>query len=195
MNVMSILSDPKDTNELVQSLGWNEDEVRQVLHGFELAELVERRSIACTGKFVVYEPDPNHAQSLRDSLEESDHRYSGKVIRDKLALQLVLKRAIPHTLVFAGDDESACALIKKLLSLDDPNVMRMKRVALTSDGSHRDDWSQRLGFRVDDTLTRPCSAKQLFAALNRLQSVQSEQCYAATADSLGHTEFVTGVSS
>lgn len=191
MNVISILSDPKDTQELVQTLGWNEDEVRQVLYGFELAELVERRSIACTGKFVVYEPDPNHAQSLRDSLEESDNRFNGKVIRDKLALQLVLKRAIPHTLVFAGDDESACTLIKKLLSLDDPNLMRMKRVALISDGSHRDGWSQRLGFRVDDTLSRPCSAKQLFEALNRLQSVQSGQLYAAMADSVGQTEFVT----
>lgn len=185
MNVLNVLSDPKDVQELVQSLGWDEDEVRQVFHGFELAELVERRAKACTGNFVVYEPDPNHAQKLRETLEESDSGYSGKVVRDKLALQLILKRTIPNTLVFASDDEGVCALIKKVLAHDDPRVSQMKLIALTNDGCPRGDLSKRLGFRVDETLARPCSAKQIFATLIKLQGVQSDPLIINSAGSTG----------
>lgn len=180
MNLLNVLSDPKEVQELVQTLGWGEDEVRQVLHGFELAELVERRA-QTSGNFVVYEPDPNHAQKLRVSLEESDNRFTGKVVRDKLALQLLLKRTIPHTLVFAGEDEAVCVLIKKLLAHEDARGIKL--VALTNDGRQRGDWSQRLGFKVDETLVRPCSAGQLFAALSRLQGVHCHQ--PPTVDTVG----------
>lgn len=168
MKILNVLSDPKDTQELVQTLGWDADEVWQVLHGFELAELVQRRAHAVAGQFVVYEPNASHAQTLRASLEESDNRYTGKVVRDKLALQLVFKRSTPHTLVFAGDDDSACGLVEKVLANDELPAARIKCIALTSDGSQSVDWSQRANFNVDDTLARPCTAEQLFAAMDRL---------------------------
>lgn len=184
MNLMNVLSEPKDARELVRTLGWDSDEVGQVLLGFEQAELIERRVQSCAGLFVVFEPDPTHAQRLRESLEASDNRYSGKVVRDKLALQLVLKRTIPHSLIFAGDDEAACALIGKILDYDDPQIEQMQRIVLTSDRSHRDDWTQQLGFRVDSALSRHSTATQLFAVLDRLQSGKSTSPPLATAGSI-----------
>ncbi len=185
MNLLNVLSDPKDTRELARTLGWDSDEVGQVLLGFEQAELIEKRVQSSVGSFVVFEPDPTHAQRLRESLEASDNRYSGKVVRDKLALQLVLKRTIPHSLIFAGDDEAACALLGKILGNDDPQLAQMQRIVLTSDGSHRDDWSQQLGFRVDGTLSRHSTAAQLFDVLERLQSSPTRLSPLATADSVG----------
>jgi CheY-like chemotaxis protein len=166
MNVLNALSEPKDVREIVQSLGWDEVEVRQVLHGFELAELIERRSYANAGKFVVFEPNANHAQSLRNSLEESNNRYSGKVVRDKLALQLVLKRTVPHTLVFSGDDASACAVIGKVFQMH-PRASEIKCIAVVDDASPSVDRNQ-FGFHVDEKVSRPCTAEQLFAAMDRL---------------------------
>ncbi len=191
MNVLNVLSDPKDTQELVHALGWDEDEVRQVLHGFELAELVERRAHVNSAKFVVFEPDANHAQSLRASLEESDNRYSGKVVRDKLALQLVLKRTIPHTLVFAGDDDATCVLIRNVFATNDPRAAKIKRVAMTDNSSQRFDSVQRVGFQVDATLARPCTAEQLFTVMDRLQNTATQRTPIATAALVEQTEFVT----
>ncbi len=44
MKVLNTLSEPKSSGELAETLGWDIDEVRQVLSGFVMAELVEQRA-------------------------------------------------------------------------------------------------------------------------------------------------------
>jgi CheY-like chemotaxis protein len=170
MKVLNVLSDPKDTGELTEALGWNGDEVRQVLSGFVMAELVEQRQNAVAGQFVVFEPNSVAAQSLRASLEDSDNRYAGKVVRDKLALQLVLKRAVPHTLVFDGDEQSSCELIKQLFNTPGAKSAKVKRIAVvnTDETSPSLDWNERVGFSPDEVIARPCTAEMLFRAMDRL---------------------------
>ncbi|MCR9291076.1 MAG: response regulator [bacterium] len=171
MKVLNVLTDPKEPEELAQTLGWDIDEVHQVLQGFELAELVERRKNAVSGQFVVFEPNSDHAHDIRESLEESDNRYSGKVVRDKLALQLVLKRSVPHTLVFAGDEPTSCDLMRRIFASDDPRAAQIKRVVMTS---RQDvDWNEELGFHVDATLNRPCAAESLFQIMDQLLAGQN----------------------
>lgn len=170
MKVLNVLSEPKDTVELAEELGWDATEVRQVLDGFLLAELVEKRTQVIAGQFIVFEPNPSAAQSLRSSLDASDHRYAGKVVRDKLALQLVLKRAIPHTIIFAGDDATACQLMSKLFATANTKAAKIKRLAII-DGSEAGTiihWQERVGFEPDDVVTRPCTAECLFAIMDRL---------------------------
>jgi hypothetical protein len=174
MKVLNVLSDPKDASELAETLGWNLDEVRQVLSALVMAELVEQRSHAVAGQFVVFEPDAGAAQNLRASLEDSDNRYVGKVVRDKLALQLVLKRSVPHTLVFAGDDDSACQLVEKLFATQNPKAASVRRIALVgNDGPQDVDWNSRVGFGPDEVIARPCTAELLFRAMDRLLDNQT----------------------
>ncbi|QDT07172.1 Transcriptional regulatory protein AfsQ1 [Rubripirellula lacrimiformis] len=170
MKVLNLLAEPKSADDLSQTLGWNPDEVRQVLTGFTLAELVESRTQNVAGSFVVFEPQADAAQSLRTSLEESDNRYTGKVVRDKLALQLVLKRTVPHTLVFAGDDQATCLLMKQLFATKNPKAAKIKRVALISADPHSQniDWNESLGFTPDETLRRPATAELLFRVMDRI---------------------------
>ncbi len=165
-----MLADPKDSAELTEALGWNRDEVRQVLSGFVLAELVEQRHNAVAGQFVVFEPNSVAAQSLRTSLEDSDNRYAGKVVRDKLALQLVLKRAVPHTLVFDADEQSSCDLMKQLFNTPNAKAAKVKRIAVVNTGetSPSLDWNERVGFSPDEVIARPCTAEMLFRAMDRL---------------------------
>jgi CheY-like chemotaxis protein len=170
MKVVNALAEPRDVQELTEALGWNQDEVRQVLSAFVMAELVEQRKHAVAGHFVVFEPDAAAAQNLRGSLEESDHRYIGKVVRDKLALQLILKRSIPHTMIFAGDDEATCQLMRQLFSTANPKAARVKRIAILS-GNHAlpaSAWTARLGFIPDEVVARPCTAELIFRAMDRL---------------------------
>ena len=170
MKVLNVLSDPKDAHNLASSLGWNSDEVRQVLEGFVMAELVEQREQAIAGQFVVFEPDTQAARNLRASLEGSDHRYMGKVVRDKLALQLVLKRSVPHTLVFAADDETSCQLVQKLFSTDNPKAAGVRRIAIIGqqEDGHSIQWDQRLGFQPDAVVNRHSDVEALFAAMDRI---------------------------
>ncbi len=170
MKVLNVLAEPKDSNELAEALGWNSDEVQQVLSGFVMAELVEKRTHAVAGQFVVFEPDAVAAQNLRASFEDSDNRYLGKVVRDKLALQLVLKRSVPHTLVFAGDDEQSCQLVGQLFATQNAKAANIKRIALVGgeQASQDMDWHQLVGFGPDEVIARPCTAEQLFKAMDRL---------------------------
>ncbi len=172
MKVLNVLTDPKDSHELAEALGWNSDEVRQVLQGFVMAELVEQRAHTVAGQFVVFETNAAAAQDLRSSLEDSDNRYLGKVVRDKLALQLVLKRSVPHTLVFSGDDELSCQLMGKLFATQNPKAAGVRRIALVADAAESQsiDWNARVGFAPDEVIARPCTAELLFRAMDRLLS-------------------------
>lgn len=177
MKVLNVLSDPKDATEIAETLGWNEDEVRQVMGGFVMAELVEERAHAVAGQFVVFEPNAVAAQNLRASLEDSDNRYAGKVVRDKLALQLVLKRSVPHTLIFAGDDKLSCQLIRQLFSTQNPKAENVRRIAILGgeDGGQDINWTERIGFCPDEVLARPCTAELLFRAMDRILTASSKQ--------------------
>jgi hypothetical protein len=166
MKVLNVLSDPKTAGELAASLGWNLDEVRQVLHGFTMAELVEERHQAVPGQFVVFEPDAGAAQTLRSSLEDSDNRYAGKVVRDKLALQLLFKRSVPHTLVFSGDDDHVCQIVRQMFATDNPAAASVRRIVVCGPADH--DWNERVGFEPHELLRRPCTATALFEAMDRV---------------------------
>jgi CheY-like chemotaxis protein len=170
MKVLNALSDPKDTNELAEVLGWNVEEVHQVMSGFVMAELVERKSHTVAGQFVIYEPNATAAQNLRLSLEESDNRYVGKVVRDQLALQLVLKRSVPHTIVFCGEDPSSYQLIKQLFATAHPKAAHVRRIAMVKESATKQeiDWTTRVGFQPHAIIARPCTAEQLFYSMDRL---------------------------
>ncbi|MGB0599154.1 MAG: response regulator [Rubripirellula sp.] len=169
MKILNVLSEPKDQDQVATALKWESEEVRQVLEGFVLAELVEKRDQAVAGQFIIFEPDAHAAQSLRRSMEESDQRYNGKVVRDKLALQLVLKRSIPHTLIFAGDDDATCELIQNLFATPNPKAAHVKRIAIHHDPSNQAiDWRQKIGFQPHDVVSRPCTAELLYRAMDRL---------------------------
>ncbi|TWT83802.1 Transcriptional regulatory protein AfsQ1 [Planctomycetes bacterium CA13] len=170
MKVLNVLSEPKDANELASALGWNTDEVHQVMRGFVMAEIVEQRTHQVRGEFVVFEPNAVAAQNLRTSLEDSDNRYVGKVVRDQLALKLLLKRVLPHTLIFAADDESSCQMVRKLFATQNPNAARIKRIALVGSTANDPpiDWMARVGFDPQVIIARPCTAELMFREMDRL---------------------------
>ena len=172
MKVLNSLSEPSDVPTLTKALGWETSEVLKVLEGFELAELVERRTQSVAGQFVVFDTNANRAQFLRQSLEQSDNRYLGKVVRDKLALQLVLKRQVPHTLVFAGDDEYVCELVKRLFASNNAAIENVKRIAISDESNF--DWSN-LGFHGDGVVDSSVDADSLFGLLDQIFSSNSSE--------------------
>jgi hypothetical protein len=173
MKILNALAEPKDEIELAEALGWETSELRRVLNGFVRAELLEQKTQTVPGQFVVFEPDANAAQHLRTTLDASDMRYAGKVVRDKLALQLVFKRAVPHTVFFSVDDAASCELMSKLFSSNNPKAATIKKVGLSADPqttTQREALSEKLGFCLDGIVSNKGGAETLFQCMDRLFS-------------------------
>ncbi len=172
MKILSLLSDARPLDELATRLGWSEEEVQRVLHGFQQAELVESR-VQCTKRqVVVFEPEITAAQQARQSLQETQHAsFAVKVVRDRLGLQLMLKRACPDAIFFAADDEEGCQFIHQLFKSAGVAADKVKRVAISSLPSSEQssiDWNSKLGFTLDAVIPRPYTAELLFRTLDKI---------------------------
>src|SRR5690606_24115657 len=55
---------------------------------------------------VVLDDDATTARNLRKRLDEEGGRYAAKIVRDQLAVQLLLKRSRPHALIMPMDSEA-----------------------------------------------------------------------------------------
>lgn len=172
MKILNSLSEPKNIDQLTECLGWDEDEIRRVLDGFITAELVEKKTQQVSGQFVVFEPDSDTANTLRKTLEDTNSRHEGIVVRDRLALQLVFKRAIPHTIFFNVDDPGTCDLMGMIFRSQNVKVNAIRKVAMCRDFEHakQDALEATLGFSLDGIITRDCSAKDLFIEMDKLAS-------------------------
>jgi CheY-like chemotaxis protein len=170
MKVLNVLSEPRTIDQLVELLGWDEDEVRQVFSGFVMADLVEPQFQSAAGQFLIYEPDPQRAQRIREQLDQSDSTFSGQVVRDRLALQLVLKRAVPHTIAFSVSNQESCRLMKQLFASKNPKAANVKRIAMLDQGQDAQsvEWIGLVGFYPHQTIHHPFSAAAFHHALEEL---------------------------
>jgi hypothetical protein len=114
MNLMSALAETTTCGQLTERLGWPEDEVRRVLHAFELAELIERRTVRETTKVFAVASQPEIHGRLANWFKASTSQVSGKLVRDWLALGLLLRRQKPEVLVVEADDQASLTHLQKL---------------------------------------------------------------------------------
>ena len=167
MKILNLLSEPQTGSQLAHKLGWEQDEVRRVLHGFVLAELVESRRDSAVAKVVLFEPDPAAARQARSMFGEGDDRFGVKVVRDALAFQLLLKRAAPDAVVFAVDDDASRRTVSTVLSGGELQSSVSCRIAIGPQGDEPIDWKACLGFTPDAVLQRPYTRESLFSLLDR----------------------------
>ena len=97
--IVGLLAEPHSLTQISQKLSWEESETIRVLYALTKAELVEAKRVAAKPTVVLFEPDAEHAQQIRSDLEQTDTGFNIKVAREKLALQLLLKKDVPDALV------------------------------------------------------------------------------------------------
>jgi hypothetical protein len=83
------------------------DEAHRVLDGLRLADWVQSQVRDEQRTALALESDPEGTTVLREFLSGEDAPWSGKVVRDELGLQLLLRRSQPEALLIAltGDEE------------------------------------------------------------------------------------------
>jgi len=114
MKILSQLSEPMSSQDIATRLGLNHDEVRRVLYGLTLAELVECRKQTAAKTVFALEQDPNGGQVLRSLLSDGSRGFAGRVVRDQLGLQLLVKRSVPDAILMAIDNEELRRLAEKV---------------------------------------------------------------------------------
>jgi hypothetical protein len=194
MNILGLLSEPRSVVQLAEHLEWEQDMVRRVLFGLTLAELVEPQMRSQTRQYVLFEPIAETAQRLRATLAKFSTRFPGKVVRDGLALQLVLKRSQPDALFFAADTEEAQKVVREMFTRSKLPLENVKRVGIlngqvdeNSEGFWN-QWPEKIGTHLDATLGRPYTAEQLVEVLDQLFA-GAEPCTAEkVSDSARHAD-------
>ena len=90
--ILSQLTEPRTIEQLAQILSWDAKEVRRVLHGLELAELVSTQPIEGGVRIVAFEHDVAAADRLKASFQDSE-QYTLQVVTDPTAFELLVRRA------------------------------------------------------------------------------------------------------
>ena len=174
MKVMNLLGEPRSVDELQKRLGWQRDEVRRVLAGFVAADILESRRDESKGKFVAYETNSVVAAQLRSQLKQSDGPYTGKIVRDTLTLQLLVKRTRPDAVFFAVDTPQSCDAIREAYT-SAQEAFGDSRMIVFAPAKVVDDpnvpWEKLLGFEPDKLIHTPYSSDTLVGVMNELDSL------------------------
>lgn len=162
MKLLSYLEDPATPQQLAERTGMDEQDLTRVLSGLEMADWVERREHTQTRQVLAMEADRDGSLLLRDFLNSDDNAFTGRVVRDRLGMQLLLKRNNPEAVILPMDSADAVDLLNGLrASAENGNV----RVIGISSG----EGDQEL--EVDAVITRPYSAEDVLGAIEQTQAV------------------------
>ena len=168
MKVLSSVGDAMTAKDLAGKLDADADETRRVLQGLALADLIERQVGGRSRSIVVLDGDASAARRLRQKLDEQGGRYTAKIVRDQLAVQLLLKRSKPDALIMPLDTDAerefAVAVHKHLKKKEIP----AKWIGLHANGDEENSSDWKPPIPCNAVVSRPCDADQILGELDRI---------------------------
>lgn len=105
MRLMNVVAETVSVSQIASQLGWSEEEVRRVVAGFEMAELVEQTVASSAMRVFGVVSEPAIAANIGGFFQANQDKINGRVVRDLLGLRLLLRRARPDVLVLEYSDE------------------------------------------------------------------------------------------
>ena len=157
MKLLSYLEDATTPQQLADKTGIDRDEVVRVLVGLEQVDWIERREHKQTRQVIAMESDRDASNMLRDMMNNDEHGVSGRVVRDRLGLQLLLKRNTPDCVIIPMDSPESIELARSLReSADNP----VRVIAIAPD----DEINGTL--EADAVLCRPYTLNEVLDAVN-----------------------------
>jgi hypothetical protein len=171
MKLLGFLSEPRSVDDLARRTGWQPIEIRRVSFGLTLAELVERQAHSQTAKVIAFETNPMSAERMRGFLADSSSQLTGKVVRDRLALQLALRRVSPDVMIVALDSEDTAKLIGEFARSSDAQLASTRWVVIFAEESPLQEnatWRELLPFTPNATITSPFTPEQLTSTLKEI---------------------------
>jgi CheY-like chemotaxis protein len=157
MKLLSHLEDPITAEQLADKTGMDRDQIVRVLQGFEAIEWIERREQEETRQLLAMESDRRAANVLR-GLFNGNHDLSGRVVRDRLGLQLLLKRNTPDFVILPTDVPESAELARQLRESAEHQNVRL--IAVTSNENPINE------LPADAVLSRPYTLEDVLEIVN-----------------------------
>ena len=174
MKIMNLVSEPRSVEELQVRLGWEREELRRVLAGFAAADILECKRDESEGKFVAYETNSVAAAQLRSGMKKASGQFAGKIVRDTLTLQLLVKRTNPDAVFFAVDTPQGCDAIREAYQSAREAFGESRKIVLAPAKVVDDPnvpWEKLLGFAPDQLLHSPYTYETLIEVMQDLDSL------------------------
>ena len=105
MRLMNVIAERVTISEITKQLEWPEEEVRRVLNGFELAELIQQSKVSKTMRVFGVARKQEIAENVTMFFKANQDKLDGRLVRDLLALRLLMRRSKPTALVLEVTDE------------------------------------------------------------------------------------------
>jgi hypothetical protein len=160
--LLSQMSEPSTVEQLATRANMPAEETQRVLYAMLLAELVDARLQDQGQQLLAIEADSGGAQQLRAMLEHSND-ITGRVIRDRLALQLVLHRMSPTVIAVALDNPECRALALELQQSH--NFPNAKWIGIQTSNESR---TPEIELRLDQIVMRPFTAHEMKEVVDEL---------------------------
>lgn len=171
--ILGKLTSPRTISELASDLDWESQEVRRVIYGLELTELVASQGESATRQVLLLEHDLEVAERLNQALD-SNQNYQAKVLQDATAFQLLARRTKPDAIVVDLTIPESQQLVEDLRRSRTDTHIKWIAVVDEQNSSERPS-----GFHAH--LSRPYTALALIELLDQVFAAQ------ATADQPSNT--------
>ncbi|QEH38262.1 Transcriptional regulatory protein AfsQ1 [Aquisphaera giovannonii] len=164
VRVLTLLDGSRPLREVAEQAGMGLPDVAATVRGFELAGMVERRTLGAGESILAFDEDPEAAALIQRVLgpEGADQRV--KVVRDRVAAQLLLRRQ-SFNLVILPLDRPEHEAFFRLCKQQCPPGTRFIGIASIEDES---ELARLDAMGLDGVLHRPLNEADLTATVKHL---------------------------
>jgi hypothetical protein len=170
MKLMNLVSTPVSLGQLAKQLSWPEEETQRVIHGFELAELIEPCKLVDTTLVCGLITDTELGQKVGFLFRKNQQEVSGKIVRDWLSLRLLLRRNRPNVLLVELNEEAT--QLQKLVE-ESAHLLEGIRIIAIHSAESAADPNEISVTGIDELLEHDCSEQQLLDAILATQSTNN----------------------
>jgi CheY-like chemotaxis protein len=164
IRIHTLLDGSQDLAAVAQRAGVGLDHVVSVIRGLEMTGLVELKTASSQNLVVVLEDDPRTVALIQEVLGPDGEGYSLKLVRDRVAVQLLLRRS-PSALVLMALDSDGHEALYRSLKEHAPSATRFVGIRQLDD-EHELERLDSLG--LDGIIHRPVSEPDLRATVRHL---------------------------
>jgi DNA-binding response OmpR family regulator len=164
IKVHTFIDGIRNVGEVAQQSGLDPGEVVSIVRGLELAGMVERRAPCASASILVLEDDPETIRLIRQVLGAEGGEYQLKIVPDRIAAQLLLRRQAFQMVILSMDQREQEAFFRacKQQSAGGTRFVGILNI-------HEERELIRLdSMGLDGVLHRPVAETDLVATVNHL---------------------------
>ena len=168
IKVHTLLDGARSLGEVAQQSGLDLAEVVVIARGLELAGLVERRAPSSSSSILVLEEDPETIRLIRRLLgpERSDHQL--KIVNDRIAAQLLLRRQHFQLVILAMDRPDQERFFRACKQQDTNGTRYVGILSIDQES----DLTRLDAMGLDGVMHRPLSEADLASTVNHLLNIE-----------------------